>query len=107
MEYIITGLVSLAVTMLSFMLQSTIKENRRLKKLAEEQHMSEYSAIREAILCLLRDRLIDMHRKYTQRGTIPMHGLQNWKSMHQAYTSLGGNGIIGHMDEEIAELHIE
>lgn len=107
MEYVYTGLVSLAVTMLAFILQSTLRENRRLKRDAETKHMDEYKAIKEGVLCLLRVKLIEYHSKYMERGTISSHAYDNWELMHKAYKGLGGNGMVDHMKEEIEELHIE
>lgn len=101
------GVISVAVAVLSFMLQSVIKENSQLKKAKEEADTKEYTAIKEGLQCMLRDRLIELHGKYAKRGTITAHGLQNWMLMYKAYKTLGGNGLIDHMEEEISELPIE
>lgn len=114
MEYIFTGLVSLAVAMLAFVLQSVLKENSRLKKEKEkadqekkEAKQNEVCALKEGVLCLLRVKLIEYHAKYTKLGYISSHGLENWLLMYKAYKALGGNGMIDHMKEEIEKLPIE
>jgi hypothetical protein len=107
MEVIIGALVSFAVAMLTFLLQGVIKENNQLKKEKSEAQTKEYNAIKEGLQCMLRDRLIELHGKYTKRGSISAHGLQNWMLMYKAYKTLGGNGLIDHMEEEIEELPIE
>lgn len=106
MEYVITILISLIASMLAWLLQSVLKENHRLKRDSETKHMEEYAALKDAIICMLRDRLIQMHKKYTQQGYISTHGIQNWKAMYGAYIALGGNGMIVHMNEEIDDLRI-
>ena len=106
MGYIYSGLVSLAVAMLVFILQGTLKENRRLKKANEEKAEAEENALKEGVLCLLRDSLIKAHEKYMKEGTITMHGYQNWMLMYRAYKALGGNGMIDHMKDEIEELRM-
>jgi len=106
MEYIISAIVTFTVGMLSWALQTVIKENHKLKADAEKKRDEEQTAIKDAILCLLRDRLIERHRKYTQLGHISIHGLQNWQLMYKAYRALGGNGMVEHMNEEIEELQI-
>lgn len=107
MEVIIGALVSFAVAMLTFLLQGVIKENNQLKKEKTEAQTKEYTAIKEGLQCMLRDRLIELHGKYTKRGSISAHGLQNWMLMYKAYKTLGGNGLIDHMEEEVEELPIE
>lgn len=107
MEYVFSAIITFAVGMLSWALQALLKENHKLKKAAEDQQELEQTAIKEAIVCILRDRLIDMHKKYTSQGFISIHGLQNWKAMYKAYTTLGGNGMIVHMNNDIEELPIQ
>ena len=99
--------LSFAFGMLAFTLQSVMKENAKLKKAKDEAESKEYTAIKEGLQCILRDCLIERHSKYSKRGTISAHGLQNWTLMYKAYKALGGNGLIDHMEEEISELPIE
>lgn len=107
MVYLLTILTSVASAMLVFILQSVIRENRKLKQEQEEQHSKREKALENGVLCLLRAEMIEYHTKYTERKTITSHGLQNWLQMYKAYKALGGNGMIDHMKEEIEDLHIE
>lgn len=104
MAYIYSGIVSVAVAMLTFTLQSILKENRKLKKEKEEKLEAEENALKEGVLCLLRDGLIKAHEKYMGQESITLHGYENWKMMYNAYHNLGGNGMIDHMKEDIDEL---
>ena len=39
-------------------------------------------------------------------GHIPSYAYENFCEMYEAYHSLGGNGMITHMYEEVKELEI-
>lgn len=93
--------------MLVFILQSVIRENKRLKLEKEEKQTQEANALKDGVLCLLRTKMIEYHTKYIELGYISSHAYANWCLMYQAYVALGGNGMIKHMNEEIEELHIK
>lgn len=107
MELIYSALISLAVAVLGFVLQSVIRENHELKRKHEQEYEIERLAIRDGLKCILRSHLISDHCKYIEAGYITRHGLQNWLLMYDAYHSLDGNGMIDHMKESIEELTIK
>jgi len=107
MGYIYTILASIVSAMLVFILQSVLKENKKLKQEKEQQAEAREKALENGVVCLLRVKLIEYHTKFMDQGNISTHGLQNWLKMHEAYKALGGNGMIDHMKIEIEELHIE
>ena len=106
-EIIVGGLVSFAFGMLAFVLKSVYTENVQLRKDKANVESLEQKAIKDGLQCMLRDRLIELHGKYSKRGSITTHGLQNYMLMYKAYKTLGGNGLIDHMEEEISELPID
>ena len=57
-------------------------------------------------MLLLRVQLIEYHDKYMSLGHIPTYAYENFCEMYEAYHSLGGNGMITHMYEEVKELEI-
>ena len=57
-------------------------------------------------MLLLRVQLIEYHEKWTERGYITKHGLENFIEMYDAYQSLGGNGMVTKLLEEIEKLPI-
>ena len=61
----------------------------------------------KGIMLLLRVQLIEYHNKYTAEGEIPTYAYQNFTEMYEAYHTLGGNGMITKMKEEIEELHLK
>lgn len=57
-------------------------------------------------MMLLRVQLIEYHDKYMELGKIPSYAYDNFCEMYDAYHSLGGNGMITKMYDEIQELHL-
>lgn len=58
-------------------------------------------------MLLLRVQLIEYHDKYIALGEIPSYAYENFNDMYQAYHTLGGNGMVTKMKEEIEELHLK
>ena len=52
-------------------------------------------------MLLLRAKLIEYHKEWTERGYITTHGIQNFLEMYNAYHDLGGNGMVTHLKEEV------
>lgn len=73
--------------------------------LLKNQKKSRDANIRGTML-LLRVQLIEYHDKYMSLGHIPSYAYENFCEMYEAYHSLGGNGMITHMYEEVKELEI-
>ena len=106
MGYVITIALSVISTVLAFIITSLLKENHRLRKQKESDEETERNALIEAILCLLRVKLIEYHDKYVTESHIPSYAYENWCKMFKAYVTLGGNGLIVGMNEDIQELPI-
>lgn len=106
MTTILAIISSVASAMLVFLLQSSIRENRKLKKEKEEARSKHEAAIENGMVCVLRKHLMDEHEIWTERGYITSHALENGLAMYRAYKDLGGNGMIDHMEDEIQELPI-
>ena len=58
-------------------------------------------------MLLLRVQLIEYHDKYVELGEIPSYAYDNFVEMYEAYHSLGGNGMITKMYNEIQSLHLQ
>lgn len=58
-------------------------------------------------MLLLRVQLIEYHEEWMKRGYITKHGIENFLEMYNAYHSLGGNGMVTHLLEEVEELPIK
>lgn len=57
-------------------------------------------------MLLLRVQLIEYHDKYMKLGEIPSYAYQNFCEMYDAYHTLGGNGMVTKMKNEIEEIHL-
>lgn len=57
-------------------------------------------------MLLLRVQLIEYHDKYMTLGDIPSYAYSNFCEMYDTYHTLGGNGMITKMYEEIKSLHL-
>ena len=71
-----------------------------------KQQKKERNANSKGTMLLLRVQLIEYHDRYTTLGYIPSYAYQNFCEMYEAYHSLGGNGMITKMYNEICELHL-
>lgn len=71
-----------------------------------KQQKKDRDANAKGTMLLLRAKLIEYHSEWTERQYVTRHGLQNFLEMYDAYHSLGGNGMVTHMKEEIEKLSI-
>lgn len=75
------------------------------KKLKEE--ITEQKALRAGVQSLLRDRLIQTHNHYIEKGYIPVYGMENVLDMYDAYHELGGNGTVTKLVDTLRDLPTE
>ena len=99
---IITAVFGVITTMLTYLLQQSHKENKKLK----DEQKKRSRALEEGVVCILRKHLMDEHELWTSKGYITPKALESGLLMYKAYKTLGGNGMIDHMEEEIQELPI-
>lgn len=69
-----------------------------------KQQKKDRDANGKGTMLLLRVQLIEYHEKWTSRGYVTRHGLDNFLEMYAAYHALGGNGMVTHLKEEIEQL---
>lgn len=107
MDYVITIALSVISGTLVYIVQNLIKENHQLRERERQEEETKEGALIEAIVCLLRVKLIEYHGKYIKEEHIPSYAYDNWVKMFKAYTALGGNGMIVGMNDEIEKLPIQ
>lgn len=90
-----------------------LKEQKNQKKIDKEERDTRIEAekqLREknsrGTMLLLRVQLIEYHDKYMELGEIPSYAYDNFNDMYDVYHSLGGNGMVTKMKQEIEELHL-
>lgn len=91
-----------------------LKEQKNQKKIDKEERDTRIEAekqLREknsrGTMLLLRVQLIEYHDKYMELGEIPSYAYDNFNDMYDVYHSLGGNGMVKKMKQEIEELHLK
>lgn len=102
LTFIFSIVSSVVSALLVFILQSTIKENRKLK----QKRVTHDEALAAGMVCVLRKHLMDEHEKWMNKGYITSTALENGLAMYHAYKGLGGNGMIDHMNDDISELPV-
>ena len=85
--------------------QKNIDSIERDKRISEEKKMRENNS--KGTMLLLRVQLIEYHDKYMRLGNIPSYAYENFMEMYKTYHTLGGNGMITKMKNEIEELHLK
>ena len=103
---IVSIFTSVVSAMLIFVLQSVIKENKKMKREKEATDSARTNAIENGLVCILRKHLMDEHEIWMAKGYITPKALESGLLMYKAYKTLGGNGMIDHMEEEIQDLPI-
>ena len=110
METIVSTMIaivtSVTASILGFMLQQKFKEIKQLKQERDQRMSERENAMRNGMVCILRKHLMDEHETWTGKGFITPKALENGLAMYKAYKTLGGNGMIDHMEEEIQSLPI-
>ena len=102
LSIVITAVFGFISTMLTYLLQQSHKENKRLK----DEQQKRAAALENGVVCILRKHLMDEHEFWIAKGYITPKALESGLLMYKAYKALGGNGMIDHMEEEIQELPI-
>ena len=61
-------------------------------------------ALEAGVRAMLRNDIIKLADKYLDEGEIPFYGLENLNGMYDAYHTLGGNGTVTKLVEEVRRL---
>lgn len=65
------------------------------------------TAIELGVRALLRERIVQGYYEYFHAGKMPLHGLESMENMYQEYRSLGGNGAVSKLMEDLRELEVK
>lgn len=100
-----TGAIILSVVN---MILSTILNNKKVrKKQLDEQTCDIFKRIKVLELAsqaILRDRLYSEYNRLIDRGYATYDEKENFENMYKNYHSLGSNGVMDHIREEVTEL---
>lgn len=75
-------------------------------KEAERNRREEYDALKDGIIAILRDRIIQADVHFSDRGHATISQKDNVQMMYDAYHRLGGNGIVTKSYRHIMELPV-
>jgi hypothetical protein len=67
----------------------------------------EIEAIKLGMQALLRDRIIQLYTKYSDRGYFPIYERENIQELSKQYFALGGNGVVHGLLEKLEALPTE
>ena len=90
-EFLCTGLVTLCTALIT-----KLKARR-----------AENECFKSALRALLRDRIIGMYNRYTEKEFFPIYERENLAHLTAEYYALGGNGVIRELEEKLSEMPTE
>ena len=96
-------------TILSLILQCGIlkflyeylKDNKRREQAREAEERRKREAHDIAIRSLLRTQIITIYHSAEKKGFLPIYNLENIDDMYRAYKTLGGNGAITELYNQV------
>lgn len=97
-KYWIEFILSCVVGILSFTLT---RITQQFKKEIEDQ-----KALKLGIQAMLRDRLIQAYNRHTRKGFCSIQDRDNITNLYEQYHSLGVNGVMDGLYEEMMELPV-
>ncbi len=63
--------------------------------------------MKSAIRALLRDRIIAIYNRYTEKEYFPIYERENLEHLTAEYYALGGNGVVHELVARLSELPTE
>lgn len=78
---------------------------RLIKEFKKERH--ERELVNLGVQALLRDRLIQSYNFHIEKGYCPVHDRDNILNMYKQYHTLGANGVIDSLMDDLLELPVK
>ena len=66
-----------------------------------------FSAMECVMLELSKSKMLDIYYEYRDEKSIPLHRLESFDGLYEAYKALGGNGIMKEKHKEVLSWQIE
>lgn len=92
-----TPAITAVTTALAGLVVWLIQERRKTKALNEQKD----GVLEQAMLVLIRDRLVIAHKAAVSKWTITIAEKQSFVELHTMYMALGGNGPASHLLEDL------
>ncbi len=103
-----TGAIILSVV--NMILSTVLNDKKVRKKQLDEQTCDIFKRIKVLELAsqaILRDRLYSEYNRLIDRGYATYDEKENFENMYKNYHSLGSNGVMDHIREEVTDLPIK
>lgn len=99
----ITGVFALLIALIEV---AAARDRKRLKEQANkvQEESRKNTALVDGVQALLRNEIIAKYNHYTDKGHIPIYGMENVLDMFNAYKALGGNGTAAKLVEAMRQL---
>lgn len=100
---IITGIFALVIALVEVW---AAKDRKHIKEQAKkvQEEAKKNVALVEGVQALLRNEIIAKYNHYTDKGHIPIYGMENVLDMFNAYKALGGNGTAVKLVDAMRQL---
>lgn len=72
-----------------------------------KKRKKENACLKSAICALLRDRIIGIYNRYSEKEYFPIHERENLAHLTAEYYALGGNGVVHELCEKLSALPTE
>ena len=102
MEWVGPLISGAAVVLVAIIEAVAARERKRIK--ANNQKSD---ALMNGVQALLRREIIAEYNHYSEKGYIPIYGLENVLDMYKAYNALDGNGTAAKLVEALKQLPTE
>lgn len=102
MEWVGPLISGAAVVLVAIIEAAAARERKRVKTDNQKS-----DAIMNGVQALLRREIISEYNHYSEKGYIPIYGMENVLDMYNAYKSLGGNGMAAKLVEAMKKLPTE
>lgn len=104
---IITSVGAIILSVVNIILSTVLNNKKLRKKQLDEQTCDIFKRIKVLELAsqaILRDRLYAEYNRLIDRGYATYDEKENFENMYKNYHSLGSNGVMDHIREEVTEL---
>ena len=96
-------LISGAAVVLVAIIEAVAARERKRIKIDDQKS----DALMNGVQALLRREIIAEYNHYTEKGHIPIYGIENVLDMYNASKELGGNGMATKLVEALKQLPTE
>ena len=106
---VLTAVIGIIVKRMNDKTEERHADERRREaetKEAERARREEYDALKDGIIAILRDRIIQADVHFSERAFATISQKDNIQMMYDAYHRLGGNGIVTKSYRHIMELPV-